>query len=271
MKMKRVADLYFRLLSIQIRSQMQFRTAFFIDVVTTAMINGSYFVSTFLVLQRFNTIAGWNLGEIAFLYGMIEMAFGTMDMVFSGFDPDYFSIMVRQGALDQVMLRPLSISVQILGSKFMLRRLGRVTQGALVFALALSLTQIHWTADKLFYLPVVFVSQVVAMGSLFMVGATLTIWTVQPIEAMNILTYGGVELMSYPTTIYPNWIIGIFTYVFPFIFLNYYPALYFMDKPDPLGMPVFAPFLAPVAAGAMLLAAAWFWRFGLRHYQSTGT
>jgi len=46
------------------------------------------------------------------------MAFGTMDMVFSGFDPDYFAILIQQGALDQVLLRPLSVSVQILGSRF---------------------------------------------------------------------------------------------------------------------------------------------------------
>jgi len=37
-----------------------------------------------------------------------------------------------------------------------------------------------------------------------------------------------------------------------------------MGKPDPFGLPVFAPFLAPVAAGAMLLAAAWFWAVGLK-------
>jgi len=37
-------------------------------------------------------------------------------------------------------------------------------QGAIVFALALNLTPIHWTVGKLLYLPVVFVSQVVAMG-----------------------------------------------------------------------------------------------------------
>ena len=66
--------------------------------------------------------------------------------------------------------------------------------------------------------------------------------------------------MSYPMQIYPRWMRGFFTYVMPFIFLNYYPALYFLDKPDPLHFPAFAPFLAPFvgvglfAGGAGLLA-----------------
>jgi ABC-2 type transport system permease protein len=62
-----------------------------------------------------------------------------------------------------------------------------------------------------------------------------------------------------------------FTYILPAIFMNYYPALYFLDKPDPLGMPAFAPFLAPLAGIGLLLASLAFWRFGLRHYTGTGT
>jgi ABC-2 type transport system permease protein len=269
--MRRSLDLYSRLISIQLRSQMQFRVAFLVDTFTTGLLNLSYFVSTYLVMQRFGTLAGWNIGELAFLYGMIEMSFGTMDMIFSGFDPDFFSANIRLGALDQILLRPVNVVTQIFGSQFVLRRVGRITQGLVVLLLSFSLLDIHWTAAKLAYLPVVFISQVIAMGALFVVGSAFVFWTVQRIEAINIVTYGGAEVMSYPSSIYPTWLRGFFTYILPFVFLNYYPALYFLDKPDPLGMPVFAPFLAPLAAGLMLLVAMRFWRFGLRHYQSTGT
>jgi ABC-2 type transport system permease protein len=112
---------------------------------------------------------------------------------------------------------------------------------------------------------------VLVMGALFMFGSTLTFWTLQSIEAVNILTYGGSELMSYPMTIYPPWMQRLFTFIFPFIFLNYYPALYFLDKPDPLRFPAFAPFMAPFVALAFFIAALWFWRVGINHYQSSGT
>jgi len=269
--MRRNLNLYFRLISIQLRSQMQYRVSFWVDTITTGLLNLSYFASTYLVLERFGSISGWQIGELAFLYGMIEAAFGTMDMIFSGFDPDYFSVNIRQGALDQILLRPVNALTQIFGSAFVLRRVGRIAQGLGVLALSFSLLHIHWTPAKLAYLPVVFISQVMAMGALFMAGTTFTFWTVQRVEAVNIVTYGGVEVMSYPSTIYPAWLRGFFTYILPFAFLNYYPALYFLDKRDPHGLPVFAPFMAPLAAGLMLFAALRFWRFGLRHYQSTGT
>lgn len=263
-------DMYRRLLGVQIRSQMGYRFSFWLDFLSTAG-NFIYFFSLMLILERFDNVAGWTLPEIAFLYGLMEASFGVMDMIFSGFDPGHFETFIRQGAFDQLLLRPVGVTWQVLGSRFLLRRLGRVLEGLLVLAYALTMLDVHWTAGKLLYLPVVFVSQVVAMGALFLLGSTLTFWTQQSTEAVNILTYGGSEMMSYPMTIYPGWMQRFFTFAVPFIFLNYYPALYFLDKPDPLGFPAFAPFLAPVVAVTFFWIALRVWKFGIEHYQSTGT
>jgi len=269
--MKRTFYFYFRLVSIQIRSQMQYRVSFLLELVSTAMTNGVYFLALALVLERFNNISGWSLGEVAFLAGLVEMSFATMDMLFGGFDPDVFSPLVRLGTFDQLLLRPLDITMQVLGSKFLLRRTGRIFEGCVIFMLGLILTNIHWTPLKLLYLPFVFVSQVIAFGSLFIMGSTLVFWTVQPVEAVNIVTYGGNEMMTYPMNIYPKWMQRFFTYIIPFIFLNYYPALFILDKPDPLHFPAFAPFAAPLAAAALLLVALRLWQVGINHYQGAGS
>lgn len=263
--------IYLRLLGIQLRSQMQFRASFWMELVSTGILNGSIFLSIALVMERFGNIAGWTLGEVAFLFGMIEMSFGAMDMVFSGFDPDVFHVQVREGRFDQLMLRPVGLVWQVLGSRFLLRRLGRILEGLVIWLVSLSLLQVHWTLAKALYLPVVLASQLLAMGALFIMGSTLTFWTLQSIEAVNILTYGGVDLMSYPMQIYPAWMRRFFTYAVPFIFLNFYPALFLLDKPDPLGFPPFAPYLAPAVGVGMFAAALAFWRFGVRYYQGSGT
>jgi ABC-2 type transport system permease protein len=165
----------------------------------------------------------------------------------------------------------VGITVQVLGSVFHMRRLGRIAQGAVVLGIALHLVRVRWTAFKLLYLPVVLASQVLFFGALFVIGATITFWTVQSIEVINIFTYGGTEMMAYPMHIYQRWMRRFFTFVVPAIWVNYYPALFFLDKPDPLHLPSFTPFLTPLAGVATMAAALAFWRFGLRHYQSTGT
>lgn len=269
--MRRTLTLYFKLLGIQIRSQMQYRASFWMDFFTTGVLNVTFFIALALVLERFGNIAGWSLGEIAYLAGMAETSFAVMDLIFSGFDPDRFSQLVQHGRFDQLLLRPVNLTVQVLGSAFVLRRLGRALEGLVILGIGLQLSQIEWTLAKGLYLPIVFISLVVGMGALFVAGGTLTFWTVKPVEAVNILTYGGQEMMSYPMSIYPGWMRYFFTFLVPLIFLNYYPALYLLGKPDPLGFPVFAPWLAPVAAGLMLTAALRFWKYGVDHYQSTGT
>ncbi len=269
--MRRALGLYMRLISVSMRSQLQYRFSFIVDLLGVGIITFASFATVALILQRFVNIDGWTLGEIAFLYGTVETAFGIMDLLFGGFDPAVFGQQVRRGSFDQILLRPISVTLQVLGSEVSLRRLARIFQGLVVLAFSLVLTDIVWTPLKVLCLPVVIASLVCFFGALFIIGATITVWTVQSIEVVNIFTYGGVEMMSYPMSIYDKWLRWIFTFFIPGIFMNYYPALYILGKPDPLGMPVFTALLSPVVGAVMMALALAFWRFGVKHYQSTGT
>lgn len=269
--MRSAIRMYARFLALEVRAQLQYPVSFLFELVANSLVLVTFFVTIALILQRFGNIAGWTLGEVALLYGMIETSFGLMDMIFSGFDPRFFGQQVRRGRFDVMLLRPLGLTLQVLGSSFMLRRLGRIVQGLVILGIGFSLTEIQWTPFKLAYLPVILVSQVCFFGGLFIIGSTITFWTIESIEVINILTYGGSEMMSYPMNIFHEWMQRFFTFIIPAIFLNYYPSLWILNKPDPIGMPPFAPFLSPVVGLGMLVIAIQFWRFGVRSYQSTGT
>jgi len=268
---KNMLHLYLRLISAQIRSQMQYRSGFLLEAAASAVISAMVFVTFAFVIERFGNIAGWSLGEVGFLYGLIEFSFGLMDMIFSGFDPQNFGRQVRLGRLDQVLLRPINVTLHIFGSEFILRRIGRIVQGLVILFVAEEMIDIQWTALKVSFIPVIVICQILFFGGLFVIGATITFWTFESIEVMNIFTYGGAEMMSYPMSIYPGWMRKFFTYILPAIFINYYPALFILDKPDPLGMPGFAAFLSPLVGFSVFGFSLAFWKIGLRHYQSTGT
>jgi ABC-2 type transport system permease protein len=264
-------SIYRRLIGVQLRSQMQYRFAFLMDALAAGFVTLLEFASLALVFERFGNIKGWTLGEVAFLYGLVEFSFGLMDMIFSGFDPQRFGREIRRGTFDQMLLRPVNITAQVLGMEFVLRRIGRIALGAAIFSLALSQTDIIWTITNILYLHFVIQSMVCFFGGLFIICATITFWTIESNEVMNILTYGGSFLISHPMHIYGDWMRRFFTFVVPAIFLNYYPALYYLDKPDPFNFPAFAPFLSPFVGLMVLGAALAFWRFGRKHYQSTGS
>lgn len=270
-KMSHAIRIYLRLIGVQIRSQIHYRMNFLVGILTTFLTTVLNFISLALIFNRFGSIGGWSLAEVAFLYGMVESAFGTMDLLFSGFDPQNFGQQIRLGRLDQMLLRPIGITLQVFGSEFALRRFGRIFQGFGILFLSFSWLTIHWTVLKILYIPVVYISLVIFFGSLFIIGSTITFWTIDSIEVINIFTYGGTEMMSYPMHIYSDWMRRFFTYIVPAIFLSYYPALYILDKADPFNMPSIAYFLSPLAGAGLLSVALIFWNFGLRNYHSTGT
>lgn len=250
---------------------MSYRVSLVFEFLGTFFLTLLEFASFALVLPKFGDIGGWTLGEVALLAGMVNIAFGVMDMVFSGFDPGNFGRQVRLGRMDQLLLRPVNITVQVLGSEFVLRRIGRIMVGVGIFLLANSLVEITWTGEKILLLVCSILGQIFFFGALFVIGATITFWTVESIEVLNIFTYGGSEMISYPMHIYPDFLRRFFTFVLPAIFLNYFPAMVILGKPDPLGFPTFAPWLSLPVGALILFAAMRFWRFGLAHYQSTGT
>ena len=262
--------LYRLLVLAQLRGQLQSPVSFGLDVLSTSLITITEFGAFVLVFGRFGSLAGWSLAQMLLLYGMVEFSFSLMDMIFAGFDPPVFAQYIRKGTLDQFLLRPGSLMLHILGSDLTLRRVGRLLLGLGILVYALFANPIFWTLEKALLLPMIVSSLVLYFGALFLCGATLMFWTIESTEAMNVLTYGGAYLMSYPMDIYSNWLRITFTFILPAALMNYYPALYILGKPDPFGLPAFMPFIAPLAAGTMFWAALEFWKFGLKHYQSTG-
>ena len=262
--------LYRFLLLAQLRSALQYRVSFILDLLSTSLVTVTEFAAFALVFSQFQGLGGWSLVEIMFLYGMVEFAFGLTDMVFDGFDSPTFAQYIRKGTLDQFLLRPANLMLQIFGSSLSFRRIGRVLLGAGIFGYAFLHNPQVWQLEKMLYLPLVLFGMALYFGGLFLVGASITIWTVDSTDAINLLTYGGKEMMSYPMSIYSDWLRVVFTFLFPVALLNYYPALFFLGKPDPFGLPSFMPFLAPVAGLMAFLLALSFWKFGLRHYQGSG-
>lgn len=264
-------SVYLRLIHALVRSQMQYRVSFVMDLIATTFYTVVEFASLVLILTRIRTLGSWTIPEITLLYGLAELSFALMDLVFAGFDPAIFGAFIRQGSLDQLMLRPVSLTAQVMGSDFGLRRLGKCFLGLAILLYGVWASEIDWTPEKALFLGMVLIGMVLFFAGLFMIGSTITFWTVDSVEAMNLLTYGGRAMIQYPMSIYQDWLRKVFTFVVPAIFLNYYPVLYLLDKPDPFGMPTWIHWLSPVVGFGVFLLAVLFWRYGIRHYQSTGT
>jgi ABC-2 type transport system permease protein len=262
--------LYLLLIRMQIRAQTQYKINLVIDITTFLLTTGFEFVGVLLFFAQFPTMLGWRIGEVALLAAVMSISFGLAEMIGAGIDE--FSMTIRRGEFDRVLLRPVGVFTQVIGSDFRLRRLGRLTQGALAFALALHLLPgLHWTAEKLIVLPIGIISGATIFITVLLLGATICFWTVETTELTNILTYGGREMLSYPLTIYHQLLQRFFLFVVPLAFGAYVPVCYILERPLPFGLPDTLVFAAPLAAAVFAFGAGFLWRFGVHRYQSTGS
>jgi len=265
--------IYRKLISAQVRAQMQYRTSFVLEMIAQFVGNILDFVVVIIFFSRLTALGGWTLPEIGLLYGLSGVAFGLADMIIAGFDYAYFGPnMVRLGEFDRVLIRPISAFLQVLTAQFTLKRLGRIGQGAIVLGWALIALAEVWTPLKIGYMVIAISSGTFFFAGLFIFGSGISFWTVDSLETMNMATYGGQFMTQYPMTIYGDFMRAFFTFVIPMAFINYYPALWLLDKPDPLGGPVtLLALIAPLVCLLMFVIGVQLWRTGVRHYTSTGS
>ena len=236
------------------------------------LMGGQFFTSFFvyfgvaLLFQRFGSLDGWTFGEVALCFGVTHVAYSLSECLMRGFDT--FPLMVQRGDFDRVLLRPRSTALQVLGSAFELTRAGNLAQGAFVLAIAVSRLDLAWTWDKVATMIFMIAGGMGVFGGIFILGATVSFFTVQGLEFINIFTYGGQELASYPLTIYSRWIVRFFTFVIPMGCMNYLPLMYLTGRATE--NPVLY-MLTPFLGIAFLLPCLWVWSLGVRKYTSTGS
>ena len=78
-------------------------------------------------------------------------------------------------------------------------------------------------------------------------------------------------MSQHPLPIYRPWFQKIFTYVVPLATVSYLPSLAIIGRPDPLGSTLAVQYLSPMVGVVFLVLSLQVWKFGVRHYQSTGS
>jgi ABC-2 type transport system permease protein len=261
--------LYGRYASISLRGQMEYAASFLMQTAGQFLVTGIEFLGIWTLFSRFGQIRGWTLGEVAFFYGLISITWSIADAVSRGFD--VFGTTVKNGDFDRILLRPRSTIVQLFGHELTLRRMGRFAQGLAVLVFAIKMLDVGWSGPRLVLLALAVIGGVCVFIGLMILEATSAFWTTESLEVWNAFTYGGVTMSQYPLEIYRPWFRRVFLFVIPIGSVSYLPGVAFLGRADPLGTPLLVQWMAPLAGPIFLLICLQAWRFGVRHYQSTGS
>ena len=258
---------YGQITRMWVRASRAYPLSFWMLMSGSFLLTGIDFVGVWILFANVDELGGLGFHEVAFLYGSSGLGIAVADLLVGQIEG--LGQLIRLGKLDQMMVRPVPLLVQVCAEEFPIRRVGRLTQAAVVFGWACA--YVDWSPDRAVVAVLMVVSGSAIFVALFIGFASVQFWTAETAEVANAFTYGGNAATSYPLTVFPADVVKALTFVLPIAFVNWYPGLYVLGLDDPLGYPVWVQWLSPAVAATLLLLTTLVWRAGVRSYRSTGS
>jgi len=171
-----------------------------------------------------------------------------------------------EGFTYRVLVRPQNEIIQVLGSKFELTRFGRMLQAVVMFVYGIIQSDIDWSFSKVLTVIFMLIGGTAVFTALFLIYAAFCFFTLESLEFMNIFTDGAREFGKYPVGVYGEKMLLFATFIVPYALIQYYPLLYILGRRKEL---IFM--FLPLLACWFLIPAILFWKFGVRHYKSSGS
>ena len=247
MKLKENVVLYLRYAAVCTQEIMQYKLSFVLMVFARFMISFCELIAIKFLFSGLTQIRGYTYGEVLLCFSIVQMSFTFAELFGNGFK--VFSGMVRRGAFDQMLLRPRSLILQVIGSRFEVGRTGPLLTALVTLVLGIRHSQMKWNLLAVWTIIAMITGGTLLFIGLFMLEASLCFFTIEDTSIMNALTYGAKEHGKYPYTL-----------------VQYYPLQVLLGKSQhwylafcPLGIVVFVILCYGV------------WRFGVKQYQSCGS
>ncbi len=256
--------LYLKYFSIHLKSVFQYKTSFLLTTIGQFLVSFNVFLGVFFMFQRFSKVKGFTYSEVLFCFSIVLIEFSLAECFARGFDT--FASTISNGEFDRIMVRPRNEIFQVLGSKVEFTRIGRMLQAIIMFAYGIVKSNVEWTLDKVLTVLFMIIGGTVVFTGIFIIYAAFCFFTIEGLEFMNIFTDGAREFGKYPVSIYGKRVLQICTFIVPYALIQYYPLLYILGKSGNRGF-----ILLPLLAGVFIIPCYLFWKFGIRHYKSTGS
>ena len=219
---------------------------------------------TVLMFQRMGPIGEWSVERIMLVYALAVSSFGLAECVCRGFD--VFPWQIQSGSFDRLLLRPRSLAWQVAGSAFHIHRLSRFASGLAVVVWMLARLGVPASPFAVAVIVMAILGGTLMYCGVFVLSSGVAFFTIKALDWIYILTNASYQVTRVPMEYMPKVMKYAFTFLLPVLFVGYYPAA------AVCGWPGGEWGLVALPMGALFLAlSVGVWRFGVRHYQSTGS
>jgi ABC-2 type transport system permease protein len=251
-----------------LRSALEYRVDFVLETLMGLVRQGVGFALMWVILARFVTIAGWTLGEVAFLYGM-RLTMLALCGLATG---NIWSLqwMVRQGEFDRFLVRPVRPLVQLLTLRVPISAFGDLLGGVALIAGAARLMDVAWTPQAVIYLLLALAGGALIQLAMRLLIVSFSFRALSVNSPMSIVDSLFNEFGTYPLSIFNAGLQLLLTFALPVAFMAYFPAAVLFERTAELQVHPLIAYSAPLVGVFWMAVALWVFEREMRNYKSAG-
>lgn len=261
MKMRYVR-LFFQMMSANLRGLMAFKADFLVSFFGGLLSQTIGLLFMGVLFLNVPAVAGWNVYQVALLYGYMFVAEGVMTLGFQGTNGLWRQ--ARMGEFDRYLLRPLPVTLQIYGRNINLAGLGTGITGVCVIGYAWHQLALPVTFWRMTLLMLSLVFGAVIRVNINFATSILPVW-VEGATGFKGTVESMWEMGKYPLDIYPKAFRVILLSLIPYAAISYVPASVLLGKSDPIFF-----WLLPGAMVLIILLRIWIFRKAMGKYEGAG-
>jgi ABC-2 type transport system permease protein len=254
---------------INLLTMIEYRANFFMWSGFTLMYHGTAIVALWVTLNQFPSMNGWDFRQMAFLYGLWMLGHGFNNTFF--FTIGEFPNMIREGRFDRCLVRPLDPLFQVITTPQQVWP-DELVLAFVFFAIVTHAVGVHVDAFFIFFAFLVMIGGALIDFGINLAIATLACWVIRIDTLRWVVMSLEQEFTRYPISIYTRGVRIVLAFVFPFAFMNYFPATFLLRKTESaLQLSPQVGLLTPAVGLICFVLAYAFWQVGLTKYQGTGS
>ncbi|UOF89474.1 ABC-2 family transporter protein [Fodinisporobacter ferrooxydans] len=267
-RMSRNIRLYGTMIQASIRAQFQYRYAFFMNILGWAMSYAGTAITMWTVLYRFQELHGWTFWQLLFLFALSVLSWGVCVIFFFHFrSMDQY---ILNGTFDRFLIRPIHPFFHFMAMKFDVGAFGQLLFSIIALCLAASHLHLQWQLLDVFVLIGAILGGTCIQGGLIILISAAAFWTTRSERLYWVIMFPAKSMMNYPLSIYPRLLQWLVTYLIPFAFVNYFPAIVLLGKAKSRSVQVFGE-ISPVIGLVFFYICYRIWMAGLNRYKSAGS
>lgn len=259
--------LYLKFIHIAIRTRLQYRSDFLVGLLSVILHNGVNLALIWVILQRFQSLAGWVFWEVVMLYSMWLLSH-TVYAIFFGQILQLEQIVI-QGNFDQYLLRPTSPFLQLISREVNYMGLGDFILATTIFWEAYRNLNLHWSGGQFLHYALAILAGAAIETSIYIIIGTVAFWAGRSNSLTSVVVQFYILAEQYPLDLFGQSYKLFVTIFLPIAFINYYPLAQLLGKKNALGIPLLG-LLSPLVAIIMVSLAATAWHYSLLNYTSSG-